>query len=364
MENRFFRWRGVEANPTQIVPRELLGQLPPTDVRYFVRVLQHLDEKLPGAGLTFFLTWHLDAFHEAMQDAVVILLGDENNQMPSFQAKVRAIFKVAGLRRVPFRETLRLPLSVASGVLLRDARNTVFRIERRVRFRLPRNFVTPAYDIPVGTGALLDVAPPPIEERQVDVFFAGGATSGWVPRARTTARKQMAAAVAASRTALPQCRMELMLWPAASGKGLSPEIYTKTLANAKIALVPRGNYANESYRLLEAAKLGCVIVTETLPPRWYFRDCPAVSIQKWSLLPGVLRNLLWDPSTIAQLSLRSRQWWTSTVSEAAVAKFIAQTIVSLAHPPPVPPKKSPSPEFGSFPSADFPATLPRKPAIR
>ena len=336
MENRFFRWRGIDANPTQIVPREFLPQVPRTDVRYFVRILQHLDEMLPGAGLTFFLTWHLDAFHEAMQDAVVILVGDEHNQMPSYQARVRVIFKTGGLRRIPVRRTLRLPMSIASRVLLRDAWNGVSRIKRRVEYRLPRNFVTPAYDIPVGTGALLDVDPPPIQQRQVDVFFAGGASSGWVPRARTTARKQMAAAVAAARIALPQYRMKLILERDASGSGLSPAIYTATLANAKIALAPRGNYDAESWRLFEAAKLGCVIVTEPLPPRWYFRDCPAVSIQKWSLLPGVLRDLLHDPSTLRQLSLRSRQWWTETVSEAAVAGFIAQIIVSLPQACPSP----------------------------
>ena len=329
MENRFFRWRGVDAHPTEIVPRELLPQLPHTDVRYFVRILQHLDEALSGAGLTFFLTWHMDAFHEAMQDAVVILVGDEHNQMPSYHSKVRAIFKVAGLRGAPFRETIRLPPSVASRVLLRDAWNSVFRFKRRVQYKLPRNFVTPAYDIPAGTGALLDVDPPPIDQRRVDVFFAGGASSGLMPRARATARRQMAAAVAAARIALPEYRMESILGRDRSGKRLSPAIYTETLANAKIALAPRGNYDAESWRLFEAAKLGCVIVAEPLPPRWYFRDCPAVSIRKWSLLPNVLRNLLRDPPTLVRLALRSRQWWNATVSEAAVAKFIAQTIVSI-----------------------------------
>jgi hypothetical protein len=134
--------------------------------------------------------------------------------------------------------------------------------------------------------------------------------------------------------------MELMLERDASGKGMRPAAYTETLANTKIALAPRGNYDAESWRLLEAAKLGCVTITEPLPPRWYFRDCPAVSIRKWSLLPTVLRDLLHDPSTLRQLSLRSRQWWTETVSEAAVAGFIAQIIVSLPQACPSPLRNS------------------------
>jgi len=337
MENRFFRWRGIDPSPTEIVPQELLPHLPPSDVRYYVRILQHLDQMLPGAGVTFFLTWHLDDFHEAMQDAVVLLLGDEHNQMPSYQARVRAIFKVAGRQRNPFRETLRLPPSIASRVLVRDAWNGITRIKRRVTYRLPRDYSTPAYDIPAGTGTLADdIEPLPIEERPVDVFFAGGTSFGWAPRARAAARKQMAAAVVAARVAAPQYRMKTLLKGDTSGKGMSPAIYTQALADTKIALAPRGNYNAESWRLLEAAKLGCVAITEPLPPRWYYRDCPAVSIRKWSLLPDVLRKLLNDPPTLQQLSMRSRQWWNSTVCEAAVAAYIAKSVVSADQPLPTP----------------------------
>lgn len=300
MDNRFFRWRGIDESPTGIFPRVLLKQLPPIDVRYFVGVLLHLDQMLPGAGLTFFLTWHLDRFREEMKDAAVILVGNEYTKMPSYQSRVRVIFKTGGLQRIPLRNTLRLPASIASRVLLRDARNAVFRIKRRAEYRLPRNYVTPAYDIPVGTGALLDAHPPSVEQRTIDVFFAGGTSSGWGLRARAAARKQMATAVESARVALPQCRMESQLGRDAFGMTLTPATYAHCLANSRIALIPRGNVDAESWRLLEAAKLGCVMVTEPLPPQWYFQDCPAVSSRKWSLLPGVLRDLLHDPSTLAK----------------------------------------------------------------
>jgi len=325
MENRFFLWRGIDASPTQIVPEELLPRLPPTDVRYFVRILQHLDHLLPPAGLTFFLTWHLDGFHEAMDNAVVILAGDERNQTPSYHRRVRAIFKIGGLRRSPFRETLRLPTSIAWRILLRDARNGALQAKRRLQHGLRGHVVTPMYDIPLGPFALLDIDPPPIEQRPVDVLFVGGSAPGWTLRAKVVARRQMAASVAAARVALPQYRMETMTGAFASGEGLGPEAYTQSLADAKIALAPRGNFA-ETYRLFEAAKLGCVIVSEPLPSRWYYRGCPAVSIPEWSALPGVLSSLLNDPARLTQLSLRARQWWYSTVSEAAIAKFIAQNL--------------------------------------
>ena len=326
MENRFFRWRGFDTSPSQFVPAELLPQLPPTDVKYFVRILQHLDHLLPAAGLTFFLTWHLDAFHEAMEDAVVILSGDERYQTPSYRDRVRAIFKVAGVHRSPLRETLRLSPPVAWRVLLRDARNRAVRVKRRLRYGSPGRVLAPMYEIPLGT-ELLDIDPAPIEQRPVDVFFAGASASGWTLRAKFESRRQMAAAMVAARAALPQYRIETTLLTSPTDKGLGLEAYTQSLANAKIALAPRGN-SDESCRLFEAAKLGCVVVAEPMPPRWYYQACPVVWIPKWSTLPDVLGSLLNDPARLAQLSLRARQWWDSTLSEEAIAKFIAQNLAT------------------------------------
>jgi hypothetical protein len=288
--------------------------------------LQHLEQLLPAAGLTFFLTWHLDGCPEALDNAVVILVGDEQNLTPSYHGRVKAIFKTGGLRRSPFRETLRLPTSIAWRILLRDARDGAIQVKRRLQYGLRGHVATSMYEIPFGTFALVDIDPPPIEQRPVDVFFAGGSASGWTLRAKFIARKQMAAAVEAARVALPQCRMESMGGTLASGKWLGPEAYTRTLADAKIALAPRGNCDAETFRVFEAAKLGCAIVSEPLPSRWYYRGCPAVSIPGWSALPGVLSSLLNDPAKLAQLALRTRQWWDSTVSEAAIARFIAQNL--------------------------------------
>jgi hypothetical protein len=181
------------------------------------------------------------------------------------------------------------------------------------------------YEIPLGTDILLDIDPPPIEQRPVDVFFAGGSASGLTLHPKFVARRQMAAAVVAARVALPRYRMETILVTPPSDERFGPETYTQSMANAKIALAPRGN-CDETCRLFEAAKLGCVIVAERLPSRWYYQGCPVVWIPRWSALPDVLSSLLNDRARLTQLSLRTRQWWDSTVSEAAVAKFIAQNL--------------------------------------
>ena len=329
MPNRFFLWLYSYAKPVQLNLGNLPPDLPATDLRYFLRILQHLDQLLPGAGMTFVLTWHLDAFHEVMKDAVILLVGDEQYQTPSYQRHVRAIFKTGGIRPNPVRDTLRLPWPIAWRALLRDARNSGTRIKRWWRHGSPGKVRMPMGEIPLGYFQLRDAGPAPVDQRPVDVFFAGvQADSGWTLRASVAARKQMAAGLAAAQAALPQYRIESLLAAFTSGKRLGPEAYTQALANAKIALAPRGNF-DETFRLFEAAKLGCVIVSDPLPQRWYYQGCPVVSIPKWSVLPGVLKGLLTDPAKLAESSLRTRQWWDSTLSEAAVANFIVRRLASM-----------------------------------
>ena len=326
MPNRFFLWLYSYTSPRQLDLSNLPPDLPASDLRYFVGILKHLDQLLPGVGLTFVLTWHLDDFHEVMMNAVILLVGDERHQTPSYQRRVKAIFKTGGVRRNPVGQTLQLAWPIAWRALLRDARNSLNQIERRWKYGPPGIITT--QELPLGYCNLRDIDPLPIEQRPVDVFFAGVlAASGWTLRASVAARKQMATGVALAQQALPQHRIETLLASPVSNKRLSPEAYTQTLANAKIALTPRGNF-DETFRLFEAAKLGCVIISDPLPQRWYYQGCPVISISKWTALPEVLSELLVDTPKLAEISQRTRQWWDSTLSEEAVARFVAQCLTS------------------------------------
>jgi len=329
MRNRFFLWLYCDPNPRPLALEDLPPGLPATDVRYFLQIMQHLDRLLPEKGLTFVVTWHLDAFHEAMNDAVVILVGDERHQTPSYRRQVKAIFKTGGVRRPALGETLRLPASIGWRVLLRDARNSLTALQRRWTYGSPGKRAAPLYELPLGYFTLRERPPLPIHERPVDVFFAGAlAAPGWTLRASVATRRQMAEALAAAAKALPQYRIESLLAAPTSGERLTPETYSQALASAKIALAPHGNF-EETFRLFEAAKLGCVIVSETLPKRWYYQGCPVVSIPKWSLLPRVLSDLLADDAKLAQISHRTRQWWEITLSEPAVANYVVQRLANL-----------------------------------
>jgi hypothetical protein len=286
-----------------------------------------VDELLPDVGLTFVVTWNIDAFDESMKDAVVILVGDERHQIPSYYLRVRAIFKTGGIERNPLRQTLRLPPSIAWRVLLRDARNAIVRLKRSISSGAEGERAAPIYPVPLGCFAMLDLDPlPPIEQRPIDVLFAGYISDvRWSIRPSHAARRQMAAAISAAQAALPQYRIEFMVNTIIADRKLGPAQYTQAMANAKIALAPRGNF-DETFRLFEAAKAGCVIVSEPLPPRWYYEICPVITIRAWSDLQGVLSGLLTDTAKLNWLSRQTRQWWDLTLSEPAIARYIVQRV--------------------------------------
>jgi hypothetical protein len=97
------------------------------------------------------------------------------------------------------------------------------------------------------------------------------------------------------------------------------------MMNAKIIPCPRGNF-DETYRLLEAAKSGCVIVSEPLPDRWYYRDAPVLQVRHWSDLPAILQALDREPERLRDLAARTRRWWDERLSEDAIARYMVQQL--------------------------------------
>jgi hypothetical protein len=321
--NRFFRWPAEAAAPVEFDPASRAADGETTDLRFFHGLALELSRAFPDGGVTFLLTWHLDAFDERFRDAVVVLIGDEKYQVPDYAPAVRAVFKTGGTTRNPLRSTLRLPPAIAWRVLLRDARNALLARRRRSAGR-PGMF-----EVPMGSFGLTDTPFVPFAERSVDVFFAGSIepTSGFTLRPRLAARRQMLEGLELTRRRLPRLRVDCTRsGPFANpGDMLGPAAYSARLMQAKIALCPRGNF-DETFRLVEAAKSGCVAIVEQLPERWYNHDSPAIAIERWSALPEVVESLLADPEALAQRGDQMRRWWNECLSETAVADFIVRTL--------------------------------------
>jgi hypothetical protein len=324
MRNRFYIWTLDAPAAREFEPHENHSEL-----RYFYGLAREIDKAVGDHGITFLLTWHLDAFEERFRDAVVILIGDERHQLPSYAGAVRAIFKTGGTKRNPLRSTVSLPPAVAWRVALRELRDGAIRRRRARGVSAP----PPVFELPMGYFGLTEVPYLPFAERQVDVFFAGSIESerGFTLRPRLVARRQMAAALETARDRLPGLSVDYTnAGPFANpDEMLDAETYSARLMRARIVLCPRGNF-DETFRLCEAAKFGCVAVAERLPERWYHHGTPAIQIDSWGELPGTLATLTADASALAERAAQMREWWTECLSEAAAAQHLAKNLPPLA----------------------------------
>lgn len=141
-------------------------------------------------------------------------------------------------------------------------------------------------------------------------------------------RRSLVAGLEEARRDLPQLKIEHVGFGRFGSQtaALSPEDYSAQLMRSKIALCPRGNF-DETCRLFEAARSGCVIIAELLPNRWYYTDSPAVQIRRWSHLPSTLRELFANTDALAVLARQTRTWWNTRAAERPVAEFICRTLM-------------------------------------
>jgi hypothetical protein len=107
-----------------------------------------------------------------------------------------------------------------------------------------------------------------------------------------------------------------------------PAEYSRALMDARLALVPRGA-VTETHRFFQALKYGCVIVTETRPPGWFYEEAPAVRLRHWDELGDVLLPLLAQPERLEALHRQSLAWWDHVCSEEAVGRLMAHTLNAL-----------------------------------
>jgi hypothetical protein len=162
------------------------------------------------------------------------------------------------------------------------------------------------------------------------VFFAGTAPKlGYAsPRPSVAARLQLAEAIRKAEADLPAWKFEHALTRTAQVL-YGPAEYSARMMNARIVPCPRGNF-DETYRLFEAAKSGCVIVSEPLPDRWYYRNAPVLELRSWSELPALLLSLDRDRERIRELAEATRRWWDDCICEQAVARYMVAQLTSLA----------------------------------
>jgi hypothetical protein len=333
MKNRFFviprdSTSPVPWNVHAAPPREL-----PVDCSYFGAVLAGVDSALREAGLRFYLIWDLDCVPAVGSDVVVFLIGDERYQVPACAGQVLAVFRTGAQDLfMPRVRTLTLLKALDAA---RSARDLALRARRWPRTRhVDSRARATVFPVPLGYHKQVPVPFKPQRERSTDVFFAGDLGApiallkprSWTARPKNAARAAMARALREFQHDHPHVRCEAV--DASKSGQLGPEAYSERLMDARISLCPRGNFP-ETFRFLESARAGAVIVCDPQPPTWYCREHPGVVLRDWRELPQTLEWLLADPEQLAKRQTETLRWWANVAGEQALARFVTSALVRL-----------------------------------
>jgi hypothetical protein len=109
--------------------------------------------------------------------------------------------------------------------------------------------------------------------------------------------------------------------------GLSPEDYNFILRNTKIALCPKGWVNTETFRLYEAMKWGCVVISEELPDREYYKGIPIVKVSNWNEGIKIARELMNDKEKLESISKETIQYYKTNLSPEATSNLILKTLI-------------------------------------
>lgn len=112
------------------------------------------------------------------------------------------------------------------------------------------------------------------------------------------------------------------------GKGLSATEYTEKLFDSKIVLCPPGISNSETYRLYEAMKAGCVIISEPLPAKPFYENMPIITIDSWANISNIIDQVLADEPQMLMRQKAVIAHWNERLSENATAYYIVDCILA------------------------------------
>ncbi len=236
---------------------------------------------LSSTPMTFVLTPNADAIPEAGENVVVILISDEKHAIPRYHNDVRIVFKQY------------VPSVLAPNV----------------------------HPIPLGCmNGFPDLAVKSLNDRQIDFSFVGYLHES---------RRDFAGALrAACEKEKFSCHIGITPQPAT---GMPVGDYAHILNNTKVALCPSGAASPESFRVFEAARAGCVVLTSPKPRTWFYDRFPGIQIESWQGLDKALALLLSDTRVLEALQNKHLEWWENTCSPGVVARYIEALVLrSLA----------------------------------
>lgn len=112
-------------------------------------------------------------------------------------------------------------------------------------------------------------------------------------------------------------------------KGLSPEKYCEVLRHTKIIFSPKGWINTETFRMYEAMQHGCIVFTEKLPNRSYYKDIPVIQVNNWKEGLAFADKILQNEDLLKELSQKHKEFYENMLSPEATVKIIIEKLSKL-----------------------------------
>ncbi|MHB8656591.1 MAG: hypothetical protein ACYC91_01350 [Solirubrobacteraceae bacterium] len=303
---------------------------PYKDLPYFVEVARTAASLSPTIE-RFIVSYWLRFDTVLTPHDVWFLIGDET-VMPLREPPPCPLFRTYGdAFTIPWRPP-RLDPAVSAAELLLWTRNRL-RAQLKLGSRRLRDAPRSTGWLPLGMPAASAIPAhlPPIADRPIDVSFRGSIAGGRPYSPRTITRQHMATALAKLSDAVNIDFLDTGSFH--QSYAMDPHDYVKSLLATKICLAPRGG-STETFRAFEAALHGCVVISEPLPPAWYYAGFPRLELRTWTQLPEAIDQLLSSPDLLQAMSDAGRHWATHIVSPTAIGRWVANRLARLDHAEP------------------------------
>ncbi len=127
-------------------------------------------------------------------------------------------------------------------------------------------------------------------------------------------------------------KMEIYFTPSFAD-GLTHKAYASHLANSRIVLCPRGHVSAESFRLFEAASVGCVVISDPLPQSHWYQNAPYITCHDWLNIRRTVHELCADDAHLHELHRATVNWWQKRLSDKPAAEYVARCLQALKDEP-------------------------------
>ena len=187
------------------------------------------------------------------------------------------------------------------------------------QYLLPKQETDNVYSFPLGYNKKhTSLENKPLAERSIDVFFSGHMSS--------TNRHSSMTPIINFFKSMPRSQRPKLEINVTSGfnRGLEGSLYSEKLHNSKIAICPHGNVSVETFRLYEAMRSGCVVISPSLPGTEIYKNSNVVQVENWHENTGpVIMDLLRDDNKLNSVKDNIQKAWHSTFcAHAAVRRIL------------------------------------------